>query len=61
MNYFNELAFSLNNDGDDFAEIYERTKENPNEILSSPCHINNSSLDKFTNQFLDELFIGLGI
>ena len=61
MDYFNELTFSLNDDRDDFAEIYERTRENPNEILSSPCHISDDSLDKFTNRFLDELFIGLEI
>ncbi|MCL2267206.1 MAG: hypothetical protein FWC17_05505 [Treponema sp.] len=58
MTYFNELTFSLK---DDASDIYEQTRENPNEILAIPCPVCNDSLDEYADRYLNELFEGLGI
>jgi hypothetical protein len=61
MTYFNELTVDLGDDEYFPSVIYERTRENPNDVLASPCRICDDSLDRYADQLLDELFSGLGI
>jgi hypothetical protein len=61
MTYFNELNIDMNDNGLFPPAVYERTKENPHESLSIPCHACNDSLDGYVDQFLDELFPALEI
>jgi len=48
ISYFNELNVDLNDETFFSSEIYERTKDNPNPVLSSLCSSNNDSLDEYT-------------
>ena len=48
ISYFNELNVDLNDEAFFSSEIYERTKDNPNPVLSSLCPTNNDSLDEYT-------------
>ena len=60
MPNFNDLTVDLD-DGEAFpSPVYERTKENPNEDLSTTCTVCNESLDGYAKRFLGKLVSGLG-
>jgi len=61
VTYFNELTVDIGDEEFLPSAIYERTRENPNKNLTSPCHICEDSLDEYTDRYLDELFDTLGI
>jgi hypothetical protein len=60
MPNFNDLNVDLNDDKAFPSLVFERTKENPNEDLSTNCRVCNESLDGYAKQFLGKLVSGLG-
>jgi len=60
MMNFDDLTVEITEDLYPSA-IYERTKENPNELLSTQCRPCEDSLDEYASKFFKELFSGLGI
>ena len=59
MIYFNELAVDLNDERFFSAEIYERTRDNPNPSTSYPCHPCNDSLDEYAKQLSSKILSAL--
>ena len=55
MTYFNELVVDLNDGAFFSAEIYERTKSNPNPNASHPCYPCNDSLDEYASQLSSKI------
>jgi len=55
MNNFDDLDFEITGETHPTA-IYERSKENPNEHLSTPCNVYNGSLDEYVKQLAKEMF-----
>jgi hypothetical protein len=53
--YFNDLKVDLNNERLFPSDIYERTKNNPNPAISSPCIQNNDSLDAYAITLTQEI------
>jgi len=59
ISYFNELNVDLNDEAFFSSEIYERTKDNPNPVLSSLCPPNNDSLDEYTSRLTGKVLSAL--
>jgi hypothetical protein len=59
ISYFNELNVDLNDEAFFSSEIYERTKDNPNPVLSSLCPQNNDSLDEYTSRLTGKVIAAL--
>jgi hypothetical protein len=59
MKYFNDLEVDLNNNAYFSPEISERTKENPNLFLTSPCSPCNGSLDEYARDLVGRMFAAL--
>lgn len=57
--YFNDLAVDLNNEAFFSADIYERTKSNPNPGLAGPCIPCNDSLDAYADKLSGEILAAL--
>jgi len=57
--YFNELNVDLNDETFFSSEIYERTKDNPNPVLSSLCPSNNDSLDEYASRLTEKVLAAL--
>ena len=55
MANFNELSVDLDDESVFQSDIYERTKENPNDDLSVPCQVCEESLDTYAKRFLGKL------
>jgi hypothetical protein len=53
--YFNEPKVDLNNLSLFPADIYERTKRNPNPKVSIQCQKNPNSLDDYAKRLAQEL------
>jgi hypothetical protein len=49
----------LNNESLFPADIYERTKNNPNPAIATPCTPNNDSLDDYANTLSKEILASL--
>jgi hypothetical protein len=58
-NYFNKPTVNLNDLSLFPADIYERTKRNPNPKVSIQCEKNTKSLDDYAKRLAQELVIGL--
>jgi hypothetical protein len=56
VKYFNDLKVDLNNNAYFSPEISERTKENPNRFLASPCSPCNDSLDEYAKDLAGKMF-----
>ena len=59
MEYFNSLKVDLNDNAYFSPEINERTKENPNQHLTSSCSPCNDSLDEYARNLTKEMFASL--
>jgi hypothetical protein len=59
MANFNSLNVDLNDKEYFPADIYERTKVNPNYDLAIPYPLCNDSLDEYANQLGDEILAAL--
>jgi len=59
ISYFNELNVDLNDEAFFSSEIYERTKDNPNPVLSTLCPPSNDSLDEYTSQLTGKVLAAL--
>ena len=59
MPNFNELNIDLNDEEYFPADIYERTKSNPNSYLAVPCVPSNRSLDEYAKRLGDEILAAL--
>jgi hypothetical protein len=57
--YFNDLNVDLNDEHLFPSDIYERTKNNPNPAVSSPCVPRNDSLDAYANTLTQEILKSL--
>lgn len=57
--YFNEPKVDLNDLALFPADIYERTKRNPNPKVSTYCQKNNKSLDDYAKCLAQELITTL--
>jgi hypothetical protein len=57
--YFNDLKVDLNNEHLFPSDIYERTKNNPNPAVSSPCVPKNASLDTYATTLTKEILKSL--
>jgi hypothetical protein len=57
--YFNDLKVDLNNERLFPSDIYERTKNNPNPAVSSPCVQSNDSLDAYATTLTQEILASL--
>jgi hypothetical protein len=60
MQYFDDLSVEITDDLYPTSD-YERTKENPNEAITTPCSPCSDSLDEYASRFFNELFPALGI
>ena len=58
--YFNELVVDLNDEAFFSAEIYGRTRDNPNPHTSAPCRPCNDSLDEYAEQLSKKIISALG-
>jgi len=59
VSYFNELNVDLNDETFFSSEIYERTKDNPNPVLSTLCPPSNDSLDEYTSRLTGKVLAAL--
>jgi hypothetical protein len=59
QSYFNDLKVDLNNESLFPVDIYERTKNNPNPEVATPCEPNNGSLDNYANTLSKEILASL--
>lgn len=59
MPNFNSLNVDLNDEEYFPADIYERTKNNPNFDLAVPCLPCNDSLDEYASRLGDEILAAL--
>jgi len=59
ISYFNELNVDLNDETFFPSEIYEKTKDNPNPVLSTLCPPNNDSLDEYTSRLTGKVIAAL--
>jgi hypothetical protein len=59
MKHFNKLEVDLNDEAYFSSEINERTKENPNRHLASPCLPCDDSLDEYAKKLAEEMFASL--
>jgi hypothetical protein len=57
--YFNDLKVDLNDEALFPSDIYERTKNNPNPAVSSPCVQKNDSLDAYARTLTQEILRSL--
>jgi hypothetical protein len=58
MTYFNEMTVDFGDEEYFPSSIYERTRENPNQVLSAPCRECKDSLDEYADRLVNELFLG---
>lgn len=59
ISFFNELTFDLNDETLFPADIYEKTRENPNPNASYICKTCNDSLDDYAKQLSAEILSAL--
>jgi hypothetical protein len=59
MNYFNELTVDLNDEAFFPSDIYERTKRNPNPVLSELCSLSDGSLDEYADELSEKILEAL--
>jgi len=59
MSNFNDLSIDLNDEELFPADIYGRTKDNPNYELTVPCFPCNDSLDDYASRLGDEILEAL--
>jgi len=57
---FNNLDIEITEDTHPTV-IYERSKENPNELLTDSCDVYTGSLDEYMKQLAKEIFCKKGI
>jgi hypothetical protein len=59
LTYFNDLKVDLDNERLFPSDIYERTKNNPNPDVSSPCVQRKDSLDAYATTLAQEILKSL--
>jgi hypothetical protein len=57
--YFNDLKVDLNDEHLFPSSIYERTRNNPNPAVSSPCEPSDDSLDVYANTLAQKILESL--
>jgi len=55
MNNFDDLDIEITEESHPTA-IYERSKENPNEPITTRCDVYSGSLDEYAKQLAKEMF-----